>query len=60
MNETKGYDNLIDEEVESSTEICWKLKTLINASWDSNTVKLELEKLINSYGIILTELSKYE
>ena len=55
----KKVDNLLDEQFEIEHKILDDLKTLINASWDSNTVKLRLEGLMKEQDQIYEELTKF-
>jgi len=56
----KKVDNLLDEQFEIEHKILDDLKTLINASWDSNTVKLRLESLMKEQDQIYEELTKFD
>lgn len=52
----KHEDALMDEQFEIEFEIILKLTTLIDAKWDSNTVKIEIEKLVEDFHRIGREL----
>lgn len=56
----KKVDNLLEENFEIEHKILDDLKTLIDASWDSNTVKLRLEGLIKERDKIYEELTKLD
>jgi len=56
----KKMDNLLDEQFEIEHKILDDLKTLIDASWDSNTVKLKLESLMKEQDKIYEELIKLD
>ena len=56
----KKVDNLLDEKFEIEYKILDDLKTLIDASWDSNTVKLRLEGLMKEQDKIYEELTKLD
>jgi len=56
----KKVDNLLEENFEIEHKILDDLKTLIDASWDSNTVKLRLEDLIKERDKIYEELTKLD
>lgn len=59
-NKRKKVDNLLDEKFEIEYKILDDLKTLIDASWDSNTVKLRLEGLMKEQDKIYEELTKLD
>ena len=59
-NKRKKVDNLLDEKFEIEYKILDDLKTLIDASWDSNTVKLGLEGLVKEREKIYEELFKLD
>ena len=56
----KKVDNLLEENFEIEHKILDDLKSLIDASWDSNTVKLRLEGLIKERDKIYEELTKLD
>jgi len=53
--ESALYDQYFDIEY----ELYMKLHTLIDASWDSNTLKLQIQKLLIEYDKIRCELDSY-
>ena len=56
----KQMDDLLNEKFEIEEKILDDLKTLIDASWDSNTVKLGLEGLVKEREKIYEELFKLD
>jgi len=56
----KQENNLLDEKFEIEYKILDDLRTLIDASWDSNTVKLRLESSVKELDKIYEELSKLD
>ena len=58
MNEK--IDSLISEQMDIQWEIMYKLKTLIEADWDSNTLKLKLQRLVTDFDKLSEELDKLE
>lgn len=51
---------LYDETFDIEWELYSKLRTLVDASWDSNTVKLQVEELLNQYEKAKHELHIYQ
>jgi len=58
MNEK--IDNLMKESIDVQWEIMYKLKTLIEASWDSDTLKIKLESLLKDFDKLNEELNEVE
>ena len=56
----KQMDNLFDEKFEIEEKVLDDLRTLIDADWDSNTVKLRLEGLVKERDKIYDELFKLD
>ena len=56
----KQMDNLFDEKFEIEEKVLDDLRTLIDAGWDSNTVKLRLEGLVKERDKIYDELFKLD
>jgi chaperonin cofactor prefoldin len=46
--------------VDIQYDMAHQLKTLINAEWDSNTMKSKLEKLVKDFDKINKELEKLD
>lgn len=53
-------DRLYDEQFDIEFEILHKLDHLIGASWDSNTLKKEIESLMEQHSKIRNELYEYQ
>lgn len=49
-------DRLFDEKMETEHELFKKLDALIQAKWDSDTLKLEIEKLHENHEQLESEL----
>ena len=56
----KQMDNLLNEKFEIEEKVLEDLRTLIDANWDSDTVKLRLEGLIKEQDKIYDELFKLD
>jgi len=56
----KQTDNLLNEKFEIEEKVLNDLETLIDANWDSNTVKLRLEGLVKERDKIYEELFKLD
>ena len=56
----KQMDNLLNEKFEIEEKVVEDLRTLIDANWDSDTVKLRLEGLIKEQDKIYDELFKLD
>ena len=56
----KQMDNLLNEKFEIEEKVLEDLRTLIDANWDSDTVKLRLEGLIKERDKIYDELFKLD
>ena len=56
----KQMDNLLNEKFEIEEKVLEELRTLIDANWDSDTVKLRLEGLIKEQDKIYDELFKLD
>ena len=56
----KQMDNLFNEKFEIEEKILDNLRTLIDASWDSDSVKLRLEGLVKERETIYDELFKLD
>ena len=56
----KQENNLLDEKFEIEDKILDDLRTLIAASWDSNTVKFKLENSVKELDKIHEELFKLD
>jgi len=56
----KQMDNLFDEKFEIEQKVLDELGTLIDAGWDSDTVKLRLEDLVKEREKIYEELFKLD
>lgn len=54
----KQEDQLYDELGDLEMEILPKLNTLINAEWDSNTLKTQIESLMKQYNTVMYELGE--
>jgi hypothetical protein len=55
---SRQIDHLLDEEFDLNLEITYTLKILVEAQWDSNTLKVKLEELISQHDMIYSELDK--
>ena len=53
-------DNLLNEKFDIEEKVLDDLRTLIDANWDSDTVKLRLEGLMKERDKIYEELSKLD
>ena len=54
---SRQMDQLMDEEIQLNFEIIDTLKILVQQSqWDSNNLKIKLERLISQHNIIDSEL----
>ena len=56
----KQEDNLLNEKFEIEEKVLEDLRTLIDANWDSDTVKLRLEGLLKERDKIYDELFKLD
>ena len=56
MKTEQKHDQLMDENYEMEVEIFDKLETLIDAKWDANTLKLEIEKLVRQRNKVWEEI----
>ena len=56
----KHEDSLFDEKNEIEERVFDDLRTLIDADWDSNTVKLRLEGLVKEWDKIWEEIFKLD
>ena len=56
MKTEQKHDQLMDENYEMEVEIFDKLETLIDAKWDANTLKLEIEKLVRQRNKVWGEI----
>ena len=56
----KQMDNLLNEKFEIEEKVLEDLRTLIDANWDSDTVKLRLEGLLKERDKIYDELFKLD
>ena len=56
----KQMDNLLNEKFDIEEKVLDDLRTLIDANWDSDTVKLRLEGLMKERDKIYEELSKLD
>ena len=56
----KQMDNLLNEKFDIEEKVLDDLRTLIDANWDSDTVKLRLEGLIKEQDKIYEELFKLD
>lgn len=56
----KQMDNLLNEKFDIEEKVLDDLKTLIDANWDSDTVKLRLEGLMKEQDKIYDELFKLD
>ena len=54
--EDKRSDALYDEQFDLEWELYGKLRTLIDASWDSNTLKHQIESLLIQYEKVRNEI----
>jgi len=59
-DERKQMDNLLNEKFDIEEKVLDDLKTLIDANWDSDTVKLRLEGLMKEQDKIYEELFKLD
>ena len=56
---SRQMDQLMDEEINLNFEIIHTLKILVKETqWDSNTLKMKLEKLVIQHDKIDSELEK--
>jgi hypothetical protein len=55
---SKKEEELLDESFAIEAEIIEKLHFLVGASWDSNTLKAEIENLLKAYERVSEELDK--
>lgn len=60
MKEDPKEKALVFEKFDLQHEIITKLFVLVDASWDSNTVKSQIEKLLKDYDKIAHELFLYQ
>ena len=56
----KQMDNLLNEKFDIEEKVLDDLRTLIDANWDSDTVKLRLEGLMKEQDKIYEELFKLD
>lgn len=57
---SKQEDNLYSELMDIQIDVFWKVTDLINAKWDSPTLKLEMEELKKQGLKILDEIDVLE
>ena len=56
MTKNEREDQLYDEKFDIEYELFFKLRTLINASWDSNTLKIKIKELLEQWEKVEDEL----
>lgn len=56
MKTEEKHNRLMDENYEIEVEIFAKLETLIDAKWDANTLKMEIEKLVKQRNKVWQEI----
>lgn len=60
MNQKGKEDALYDELFTIERELMHQMKILIEAQWDSNTVKTKIEKLMKSFEKVDEEIGNLE
>ena len=59
MTDERTEDQLFNEKFDVEWELWGKLHTLIDASWDSNTLKRQIEELLKQYDKLEEELHAF-